>query len=253
MTQSPLIFCFDRVSVQASVGTALLLKEVSLQVAVGDRLAIVGPSGSGKTTLLRLFNRLQDPTAGTLMFRDSAIATQAPVTLRRQVVLVPQESKLLELTVAEAIAYPLKLQGLSTSAIKTRVTTWIDRMQIPSEWLDRTETELSLGQRQWVAIARALAMEPAVLLLDEPTSALDVGRAATLATLLRDLSETTNLTLLAVTHQLQFAQQVATRMIYLQAGAIVQAAIASEVDWQGVEQTLISQETQAAAEWDDEL
>lgn len=225
-----------------------LLKEVSFGIAAGEQIAIVGASGAGKTSLLRLLNRLSEPTSGNLYWQDRPYATIPVLQLRQHVVLVLQESKLLGMTVQEALAYPLRLRGLSKQAIQQRIGEWSDRLHIPSNWLDRTELQLSVGQRQLVALARALVTQPQVLLLDEPTSALDVGRSDVVLSVLADLTRSRNLTVLMVTHQLELAAQC-TRLLHLQAGSLLQDCRVDGVDWAGLRTSLIEVEQQQQAEW----
>lgn len=228
-----------------------LLKQISFQVNCGDRVVIVGPSGAGKTLLLRLLNRLSEPTSGTIYLADQAYQ-RIPVTqLRQQVVLVLQESKLLGMTVRQALEYPLILRRLDPSLIQQRVAEWIDRLGIPADWLDRTELQLSVGQRQWVAIARALVTQPRVLLLDEPTSALDVGRSHQILQTLTELTEAGELSVLMTNHQLQFAQKFGTRVLHLENGTLVQDVSAAEMDWETLEQDLVQAEARHRQEWDD--
>jgi len=98
-----------QVSLKTAISSELLLDRISFQVQLGDFLGIVGPSGAGKTTLLRLLNRLIDPTSGQIYFRSQPLQKIPVITLRRNVVLVPQEPKLLGMTVENALAYPLQL------------------------------------------------------------------------------------------------------------------------------------------------
>ncbi len=233
----------------AAATSSLLINQVSFSVFPGDRLAIVGASGAGKTTLLRLLNRLSEPTQGQLYFNDQPYANIAVRQLRQQVMLLLQETKLLGMTVHDAIAYPLQLRGLSPQTIRDRVAFWCDRLQIPTEWRDRTEQQLSVGQRQRVAIARALATEPAVLLLDEPNAALDVGRSHHLLDLLLDLNQHHRLTILCVSHQLDFARSLATRVLHLQTGHLIQDALATAIDWHKLEQQLKRTEQAEIDEW----
>ncbi len=229
-----------------------LLKQVSFSVQQGDRVAIVGPSGAGKTSLLRLLNRLNEPASGSIYLQGQDIR-QIPVRqLRQQVALVLQESKLLGMTVQEALAYPLKLQGMADSTIKQRLGVWIDRLHLPSEWLERTETQLSVGQRQLVAIVRALVSQPQILLLDEPTSALDAGRSHALLQVLQSLSQENQMTILMVNHQLDLTQQFCDRLLYLHQGQLTQDLPARAVNWVDLRQTLIQAEAEAAREWDDD-
>jgi D-methionine transport system ATP-binding protein len=234
----------------ASVGVHDLLQDISFEVAAGDRIAIVGPSGAGKTSLLRLLNRLSEPTRGRIFFEDCEIRQIPPIQLRQQIVMVPQESKLLGMTVRQALEYPLILRKVAKPTIQQQVLTWTKRLHIPEDWLGRTELQLSLGQRQWVAIARALIIQPKVLLLDEPTSALDAGRSAYLVNLLADLAENQRITIMMVNHQLDLAEQFCDRVLQLQQGRLVQNQMLYQTDWLEIKQNLIDAETHAAEEWE---
>lgn len=247
---SPPQFCLEQVSLQASVGAHTLLKDISFAVTTGERLAVVGPSGAGKTSLLRLLNRLSEPTQGTIAFEGQDIRHLPVVQLRQQMMLVPQESKLLGMTVRQALEYPLSLRKVSKSTIQQQLVTWTDRLHIPEDWFGRTELQLSLGQRQWVAIARALISQPKVLLLDEPTSALDAGRSAYLLALLAELAATQQLTIVMVNHQLDLAEQFCDRVLQLQQGRLVQDQPIAQVNWSEIKQTLIDAEAHAVEEWE---
>ncbi|MDX2241174.1 MAG: ATP-binding cassette domain-containing protein [Leptolyngbyaceae cyanobacterium bins.302] len=227
----------------------LLLQDVSFDVFAGDRIALVGASGAGKTTLLRLLNRLSEPTAGRLYLNGRPYAALPPMQLRQQVVMMLQESKLLGMTVQEAIAYPLQLRGMDKQAIQQRVGDWMERLRVPLEWRDRTEQQLSVGQRQLVAIARALITEPAILLLDEPTSALDAGRTQQVFETLIELNQQQQTTILMVNHQLEQAQQLATRVLHLHQGKLVGDEAAITVDWARLGHSLKTAEQEQAAEW----
>lgn len=221
----------DQISLNAARGGTCLLQEISFTVKAGELVAVVGPSGAGKTSLLRLLNRLAEPAAGAIEFAGKPLS-QIPVRqLRQQVALVPQEPKLLGMAVAETLDYPLRLQQLPKKEIQQRLDRWLPRLHISEDWLERHEWQLSLGQRQSVSIARALAMQPRVLLLDEPTSALDAGRAAHLVEVLVNLAQEEQVAIMMVNHQLEIAQQFCQRLLYLRQGRLVVDAPAAQVDW----------------------
>jgi D-methionine transport system ATP-binding protein len=230
--------------------SAWLLQEISFQVSVGDRIALTGPSGAGKTSLLRLLNRLSEPTQGRLDWQGQPFG-QIPVRqLRQHIALVPQESRLLGMTVQEALQYPLQLRGITPSVAQTRIAEWVERLHIPGEWLNRHELQLSVGQRQWVAIARALVTQPQVLVLDEPTSALDVGRSDQLIKVLMELSQTLQLATIMANHQLEIAEAFSDRMLHLDHGKLVQDARSSEVNWSQLRTDIRQSEAKEAQEWD---
>ena len=227
----------DRVSYQTKFRT--LLTNISVAIAQGSKTALIGATGSGKTTFLRLLNRLTDPSAGTIFLNGKNIQEIPIQTLRRRVMLVPQEPSLQGMTVNEAIAYPLKLQNLPLSEINARSQKWIDKLQIDRKLLNRSELELSLGQRQWMAIARALIMEPEILLLDEPTSALDRGLSHLLLDTLTELTQLPQpVTVVMINHQLDLVQTWCDRLICLHKGELVQDAEASLINWQEIDDLL---------------
>lgn len=244
LTLSPALprICLEQVSLSARVGLQYLLRDISFKVFPGDRVALVGASGAGKTSLLRLLNRLDNPSEGTIYLDGQAIHQLPVFRLRQQVMLVPQEPKLLGMTVQAALAYPLVLQEISQSAIQRRLGYWLAQLQIPLDWLERDELRLSLGERQLVAIARALVTHPQVLLLDEPTSALDVGRTEVV---LKALSQQ-SVTVVLVTHQLELARQFCNRVLHLDAGELIQDSETQAVDWHQLRATF---QRETTTEW----
>ncbi len=243
-----------QVNLSALVGGKLtaipLLKDISFQVFPGDRVAIIGPSGAGKTALLRLLNKLNSPQQGSIYLENQDYQTIPVIQLRQMVSLVLQESKLLGMSVRAAIAYPLKLRRLSEKVISDRLDFWLEKLHIPSKWLEKTELELSVGQRQIVAIARALVIQPKLLLLDEPTSALDAGRGEQVIEVLTNLADQGETTILMVNHQLELAEQFCNRMLYLDNGELREDTQATQVNWVALRESLIAAEAKAAAEWD---
>ena len=246
------ILRFENVGLKAALGPRYLLKAITFSLMEGDRLAIVGPSGAGKTSLLRLMNRLIDPSEGSIVYGISPLPSHPIIPLRQSMPLVLQESRLLGMDVRNALAYPLTLRKLKEQAIEQRLEQWMERLHLPKDWLPRTEVQLSVGQRQLVAIARALMVQPQMLLLDEPTAALDVGRRSHLVETLVDYSQATPCTMIMVSHDLDIAQQFCTKLLYLANGQIMQHSLAQEVDWSVLKQSLIQAEKDEQAEWEDE-
>lgn len=244
------IIRLERVGLKAGLGDSSLLSDVSFKVFQGDRLSLIGQSGAGKTSLLRLLNRLSEATQGSIFFGNQEIRHIPIISLRQQITLVQQESKLLGMTVRQALAYPLVLRSIPQPAIEQRISLWTERMHIPQDWLGRLEIQLSVGQRQWVAIARALIIQPKVLLLDEPTSALDAGRADYLLKLLIELSQTQQTTIFMVNHQLNLAQQFCDRVLHLQQGRLVQDLSCAQMNWAELQENLIQSEIQESQEWE---
>ncbi|MEZ2301563.1 MAG: ATP-binding cassette domain-containing protein [Microcoleus sp.] len=238
----------DNVSFKTPIASSYLLENISFEVTGGDRVAIVGPSGAGKTTLLRLLNRLSSPTSGSIYLENQEYRQIGAIALRRQITLVMQESKLLGMSVREALAYPLKLRGVNSSNIAERISGAIAQLHIPEEWLTRTELQLSVGQKQLVAIARAIVLQPKILLLDEPTSALDAGKSHHLMQVLTELTNS-KITILMVNHQLELAQEFATKVLYLQRGQILENAISTRMNWGEMRQNLIKAEAESQQEW----
>jgi D-methionine transport system ATP-binding protein len=234
----------NQISYQTKFRT--LLTDISVAIACGKKTALIGATGSGKTTFLRMLNRLIDPSVGTILLNDQNIQDIPIQTLRRRVVLIPQEPSLLGMSVMEAIAYPLKLQNFTQAEIDTRLQKWIEKLQIERKLLNRSEMELSLGQRQWIAIARAMIMEPEILLLDEPTSALDRGLSYLLLDILTELTQLTQpVTVVMINHQLDLMQPWCDRLICLHQGQLIQDTDATLVNWQDID-ALLSRDARSA-------
>ncbi|MBD2345051.1 ABC transporter ATP-binding protein [Anabaena subtropica] len=243
----------EQVNLFAKLKTQLqgypILQDISFEIDPGDRLAIIGPSGAGKTSLLRLINRLGEPNSGKIFLENQDYEQIPVIQLRQTVTLVLQEPKLLGMTVQQALAYPLVLRGLPKETIQQRVSHWTEQLRIPSDWLGRTELQLSAGQRQLVAIARALVIQPKILLLDEPTSNLDIGIASNLMQILTQLTQTHHTTIVMVNSQLDLAKIFCNRLLYLQQGCLLINQTASEINWIDLQQRLMHAEQQAKDEW----
>ncbi|KPQ34291.1 MAG: ABC-type D-methionine uptake system ATPase component MetN [Phormidesmis priestleyi Ana] len=242
---------FDQVTLRAAAGIVEIIKAVSFEINEGDFVAMVGPSGAGKTSLLRLMNRLIEVSAGTIYLEGQNIQQLPVVALRRQVALVNQESRLLGMTVQDALAYPLQLRGRSPNAIASAVADWSARLNIPADWMNRTEVDLSLGQRQRVAIARTLITEPKILLLDEPTASQDLGYSEFLLTRLSEWAAEGKLTVIMANHQIDLAATHVNRLLHLKDGQLIADLPAAKVDWADLRQTLVEAEQRSEAEWGD--
>jgi putative ABC transport system ATP-binding protein len=178
--------------------------------------AVAGPSGCGKSTLLRVLNRLADPDAGSVSYRDRQLSEYPVLELRRQVSLVPQLPALLEGTVEHNIAYAAGLAGQEPDAART-----LDLVGLDGSFAPRDASRLSVGEQQRVMLARSLAQRPWVLLLDEPTSALDEAARDSVEATLLDLRRRLDISLVLVTHDLAQAERLADWVLRLDHGRTV--------------------------------
>jgi putative ABC transport system ATP-binding protein len=173
--------------------------------------ALLGPSGSGKSSLLRLLNRLAEPSRGRVLLRGEDVRSTDPIALRRRVALVPQLPAPLAETVAGDVAYGPRLLGREID-----VGALLGQVSLDRSYADRPTARLSVGEQQRVMLARALALDPEVLLLDEPTSALDeAARDAVEATIVR-LRDTLNVSLILVTHDAAQAGRLARNVLRME-------------------------------------
>jgi putative ABC transport system ATP-binding protein len=199
-----------------------VLDSINAEIEPGAT-AIVGPSGAGKSTLLRLLNRLADPHEGTIAYRGRPLDSCDPLALRREVSLVPQLPSLLPGTVEANLAYAAKLAGKPLDA-----RSCLGHAGLAPELATRDVAELSVGERQRTMLARALAQEPAVLLLDEPTSALDSEARDAIETTLTRLRGELEISLVIVTHDREQARRLADRAVRLRDGRVVASGTLGE-------------------------
>jgi len=193
-------------------GEPPVLRDVNLEVAAGESLAVVGPSGCGKSTLLNIVGTLDQPSSGTVRLNGRDLAqldeTETARVRNREIGFIFQEHHLLpQCTVLENVLIPRLVDGKVDEAGEARARRLLDRVGL-SELLDRRPGRLSGGQRQRVAVVRSLINEPALLLADEPTGSLDRGSAETLADLLIELNREEGVTLLIVTHAMDLARRM---------------------------------------------
>ena len=197
---------------------------ISLDVAAGEICVLIGPSGCGKTTTMRMINRMIDPDAGRIVVDGRDIARVDPVELRRGIGYVIQQAGLFpHLTIAENVATVPHLLGWTSARIAQRVDQLLALVDMdPAVYRARFPRELSGGQKQRVGVARALAADPPLLLMDEPFGALDpLTRAALQDEFLRLLRELSK-TIVFVTHDMEEALKLGTRIAVLREGRVVQ-------------------------------
>ena len=188
-----------------------VLGDVSLAISSGST-ALLGPSGSGKSTLLRLLNRLADPDQGSVRFHGTDVRELDPLELRRRVGLVPQLPAPVAGTVADNVCFGPRLHGEQVDPEQPLRLAGLD----PS-FAERDASRLSVGEQQRVMLARALALEPEVLLLDEPTAALDEDTKEAVEATLAGLAA---VSLVLVTHERAQAERLADRIIRLEGGRV---------------------------------
>jgi len=211
-------------------GGRRLLDDISLKVAAGSTTALLGRSGSGKTTLLRTVNALVRPTGGKVLVGGQDVAQTDVIALRRGIGYVIQETGLFpNMSVGRNVGMALELAGRSVAERKAKPIEMLRLVGLANDLLERYPWQLSGGQRQRVGLARALAAEPAVLLMDEPFGALDPLTRAEMQTMLKELLKRVGKTTLIVTHDLEEALYLADRVVLVADGRVVADLAAAEV------------------------
>ncbi|QSG15502.1 amino acid ABC transporter ATP-binding protein [Halapricum desulfuricans] len=208
--------------VSKSYGDEEVLHDVTFELDAGDVEVIVGPSGSGKSTLLRCVNRLTEIDGGAIYLDGADVHAMDENALRRRVGMVFQDFNLFAHRTARGnVTLGLtEVLGLSEREAAERADQYLQRVGVADQ-ADSYPAELSGGQKQRVGIARALAMDPDLMLFDEPTSALDPELVGEVLGVMRDLADD-GMTMLAVTHEMGFARSVASRLTFLENGRIVE-------------------------------
>ena len=214
-------------------GWVRAVDDVSLAVWPGQTLGVVGESGCGKSTLARLLLRLTEPDAGSLLFGNEYVHTATPSRmkrLRRDMQLVfqdPYASLNPRMTIEDAVAFSLRVHGTSPQEARERAGALLGRVGLaPTLYGRRYPHELSGGQRQRVNIARALVLDPKLLVLDEPVSALDKSVQAQVLNLLQDLKAERALTYVFISHDLGVIEHVSDRILVMYLGHVVEAGSA---------------------------
>lgn len=216
---------------EKSFGNATPIKDISFELDQGDVISIIGPSGTGKSTLIRALNMLNPPTKGKIYFHDICVNdnTYALNNLRKRVGMVFQSFNLFShKTVMENITMaPMDLLGLSKEEAEAKATELLKDVGLLSRQ-NKYPDVLSGGQKQRIAIARCLAMDPEVILFDEPTSALDPTMVNEVQSIIKRLAESGK-TMMIVTHEMEFAKNIANRVFYLDQGVIYEEGSPEEV------------------------
>jgi polar amino acid transport system ATP-binding protein len=207
-------------------GGNTVLDRLDFTVEAGKHVTLIGPSGSGKTTILRLLMTLAKPDEGRILVAGKPLDKE----VRKHIGMVFQQFNLFPnmrvlRNVTEA---PVRVLGLSKDEATERATELLEMVGLGDK-LDSYPTQLSGGQQQRVAIARALAMRPQVLLLDEVTSALDPELVAGVLDVLRDIARTTDITMLCVTHEMNFARDISDQVLMFDSGRVIESGSPDQI------------------------
>lgn len=201
------------------------VKDVDLEIKIGDIFGIIGLSGAGKSSLIRLLNRLEEPTSGQIIIDGVDMTSLSKAELlekRKKIGMIFQHFNLLSSrTVGENVAFSLEITKWEKSKIKARVQELLEVVEL-SDKIDYYPSQLSGGQKQRVAIARALANNPDILLSDEATSALDPKTTKAILELIRNIQKKFGLTVVMITHQMEVIKEICNKVAVMSAGKIVE-------------------------------
>ena len=217
--------------VRKSYGKKEILKGVDLSVRKGDVLALVGPSGSGKSTILRCINRLVEIDSGKISVDGRDIRSLDPLQLRRQVILMPQNSVMFPGTVLDNVLMPMRALGKED---RKRAITALRDAGVPDELFERDASRLSGGEMKRVALARAIALRPKALLLDEPTAGIDPKKVELIESTILDMVRKRGVTVIWVTHDREQALRVGDAIASIKEGKVTKMGRKGDFEWEGV-------------------
>lgn len=229
-------------NVHKRYGDLEVLRGVSMDIHAGDVVCILGPSGSGKTTLLRCINFLETYQEGSILVDGQLVGyrerdgkrSPAPESeiarMRADTAMVFQQFNLFpNMTALKNITFgPMRVRKKDKREAEAHALDLLQRVGLADK-ADAYPSQLSGGQQQRIAIARALAMEPKVMLFDEVTSALDPELVGDVLRVMRDLAETSGVTMIVVTHEMQFAREVSDRVVFMDGGVVVEDGVPHDV------------------------
>ena len=211
-------------NLQKAFGDHMVLKGIDQHIEKGEKVVVIGPSGSGKSTFLRCLNLLEQPTGGEIIFEGTTITDPSCNIneLRQRMGMVFQQFNLFpHKTVRQHITLaPVLLGKMTQEQADQRAQELLVRVGLPDK-ADAYPAQLSGGQQQRIAIARALAMNPDVMLFDEPTSALDPEMVGEVLAIMKELADD-GMTMVVVTHEMGFAREVATRVLFMDEGQVME-------------------------------
>ncbi len=201
---------------------------ISLDIEEGEFLTIVGPSGSGKSTLIRMLVGMEEVSDGAIWLRGERIE-ETPANKRPTCMVFQSLALFPHMSVGHNIEFPLKVRGQPAAERRARALELLALLRLPEHYYSRSVTQCSGGERQRIALARALAFDPEILFFDEPLSALDFRLRKTLEKELKDLHERTGKTFVYITHSLEEAMVMSDRIAIMNSGKFVQIAVADDI------------------------
>lgn len=213
-------------------GQTLALDGFNLEVPPGERVVIMGPSGCGKSTAIRCINRLTEPDAGEIYFQGRSVLAMGHyelLSMRKKIGFVFQHFNLIHrLSVLDNVMFGLVMTGMDRRKAKEQAIGALAKVGLVED-LDKRPGELSGGQQQRVGIARALALDPVLMLWDEPTASLDPILVCEVLDVMEELVKTTQMTMVIVTHEVAFARRAADRVVLMDKGKVVEEGSPEQV------------------------